>query len=221
MNTELVITEDGSHTIYLPDLKVTYHSTHGSIQESNHVFINAGLGYFATKQNKPIRIFEMGLGTGLNALLTGIWTIENKIAIDYVAIELFPLSKTDLVTLNYVSLLQDKQEYYGQIHNSEWGEGITISPLFNFLKLKISLLNYTPTDKFDLIYFDAFAPLIQPELWTTKVFISLYNLLNNGGVLTTYCSKSDVRRSMMAAGFTVEKIPGPPGKREMVRATKK
>ncbi len=220
MNTELVITEDGSHTIYLPDLQVTYHSTHGSIQESNHVFINAGLDYIASKHYNPIRIFEMGLGTGLNALLTGKWTVENNIAIDYVAIELFPLPKTEIDTLNYVSILQDKQGFFDQIHNAEWGKEISISPFFNFLKLNTSLLNYSPTEKFDLIYFDAFAPLIQPELWTTEVFITLYNLLNNGGVLTTYCSKSDVRRSMMAAGFTVEKIPGPPGKREMARAIK-
>ncbi|MEI6184591.1 MAG: tRNA (5-methylaminomethyl-2-thiouridine)(34)-methyltransferase MnmD [Bacteroidota bacterium] len=221
MNTELVITEDGSHTIYLPDLQVTYHSTHGSIQESNHVFINAGLEYIAANQNKPIRIFEMGLGTGLNALLTGKWTVENNIAVDYVAIELFPLPKLEVDALNYVSILHDVQGFFSQIHNAEWGKEVIISPLFKFLKLNTSLLNYTPTEKFNLIYFDAFAPLIQPELWTTEVFIALYNLLNNGGVLTTYCSKSDVRRSMMAAGFTVEKIPGPPGKREMVRAMKK
>ena len=221
MNTELLLTEDGSHTIFLPDLKVTYHSTHGSVQESNHVFIDAGLKHIANNGKTTIRIFEMGFGTGLNALLTAIWAEKNQVAFEYTSIELFPLSKEELNALNYAEILEDEQHYFQKIHAAEWGVSNTISPFFKLLKQQTSLLDYIPVNTFDLIYFDAFAPKIQPELWTTEVFSKLYNLLNSGGVLTTYCSKSDVRRSMVAAGFTVEKIPGPPHKREMVRAMRK
>jgi len=221
MNRELLLTEDGSHTIFLPDLKVTYHSTHGSVQESNYVFIDAGLKHIANNGKTTIRIFEMGFGTGLNALLTAKWTEKNQITIEYTAVELYPLSKVELNALNYAEILEDEQQYFQKIHAAEWGVSNTISPFFQLSKQLTSLLDYIPENTFDLLYFDAFAPLIQPELWTTEVFIKLYNLLNQGGVLTTYCSKSEVRRSMVAAGFTVEKIPGPPHKREMVRAVKK
>ena len=221
MNRELLLTDDGSHTIFLPDLKVTYHSTHGSIQESKHVFIQAGLEHIALNAKTSIHIFEMGFGTGLNAFLTAKWAEKNRIPIDYTAVELYPLSKEELAALNYAEILEDEHQYFQKIHAAEWGVSNTISPFFQLSKQLTSLLDYIPENTFDLLYFDAFAPLIQPELWTTEVFIKLYNLLNQGGVLTTYCSKSEVRRSMVAAGFTVEKIPGPPHKREMVRAVKK
>ena len=221
MQKEIIITEDGSHTIFLPEQQITYHSTHGSVQESNHVFIQSGLEHIASNAKTPIHLFEMGLGTGLNAFLTAKWAEKNQIAIEYTAVELYPLSKEELAALNYAGMLGDKHQYFNNLHAAEWGVSNTISPLFQLLKLQNSLLDYIPEKSFDLIYFDAFAPLIQPELWTTEVFIKLYNLLNQGGVLTTYCSKSDVRRSMVAAGFIVEKIPGPPHKREMVRAVKK
>ena len=221
MNRELLLTEDGSHTIFLPDLKVTYHSTHGSIQESKHVFIQAGLEHIALNAKTSIHIFEMGFGTGLNAFLTAKWAEKNRIPIYYTAVELYPLSKEELAALNYAEILEDEQQYFQKIHAAEWGVSNTITPFFQLIKQQTSLLDYIPENTFDLLYFDAFAPLIQPELWTTEVFIKLFNILNQGGVLTTYCSKSDVRRSMVAAGFTVEKIPGPPHKREMVRAVKK
>ena len=220
MKKELIITKDGSHTILLPHLNVTYHSNNGAIQESNHVYIQAGLDFVAEIKQTPIRIFEMGFGTGLNALLTCLWVEEHSIPVQYTAIELNPLTTEEGLALNYPSLLDDIHQYSHKIQAAEWEVEHSISSYFQLTKQQISLLDYEPSTKFNLIYFDAFDPNTQPALWTTDVFIKLFNMLGDNGVLVTYSSKSDVRRSMVAAGFTVEKLQGPPGKREMVRAVK-
>ena len=211
-------------------MNVTYHSSHGAIQESMHVFIQAGLRHY--NATKPIRIFEMGFGTGLNTLLTLIETEKNDFPIHYTTIELFPLQAQEARDLNYCSLLQreDLQPFFEQLHVSEWEKDIPIGNYLVLHKLNTNLTDLDPlillkppepfNSLIDLVFYDAFAPSAQPELWTTPVFKKLYDLLIPGGMLLTYCSKGDVRRSMQTAGFLVEKIPGPRGKREMVRATK-
>jgi tRNA U34 5-methylaminomethyl-2-thiouridine-forming methyltransferase MnmC len=223
MQRNLVLTKDGSHTIEVPGMNVTYHSIHGAIQESLHVFIEAGLRYY--QNDHPIRIFEMGFGTGLNALLTLIESGAMRFPIHYTTIELYPLHADEVTTLNYCKLLQrnDLQPLFEKLHLSAWEKDIAISNHFTLFKSHKDLLDFSPSQNFtpyDIVFYDAFAPSAQPELWTTDIFEKLYSMLLPGGLLLTYCSKGIVRRSMQAAGFTVEKIPGPPGKREMVRARK-
>ncbi|WP_343669370.1 tRNA (5-methylaminomethyl-2-thiouridine)(34)-methyltransferase MnmD [Chitinophaga sp.] len=205
MKRELQVTADGSHTIAIPDMNVTYHSTHGAIQESMHVFIHAGL---QAVQAPAIRIFEMGFGTGLNALLTLQYATT---PVYYYAVEQFPLTATEVEGLNYGNAM----------HHYPWNEDVKISDQFTLHKAHTSLMTVTPAQTFHLIYYDAFAPAAQPELWTKAVFEKLFSFLEPGGILVTYCSKGDVRRAMLAAGFAVEKLAGPPGKREMLRAIRK
>ena len=231
MKKSLVITKDGSHTISISEMNVSYHSHHGAIQESRHVFINAGLHYHLSNMQVPeLRIFEMGFGTGLNALLTLIEANDGERKIHYSTIELFPITPVVATTLNYCDQLnrKDLSSAFEQLHQCEWEKDISITPFFTIHKQKISLLDIKSSNLFpdkpsgqNLIYFDAFAPAAQPELWTKEIFEILYSVLLPGGVLVTYCSKGDVRRAMQAAGFAVEKIAGPPGKREIVRAIKK
>lgn len=217
-----IITNDGSHTISIPEMNVTYHSHHGAIQESMHVFINAGLLPLIHAEHQSISILEMGFGTGLNALLTLIEAENHQQNIDFTTIELFPLQPEETISLNYCDQLnrKDFQPVFQQLHQCEWEKDIIITPFFKINKVKDSLLNFKTFKLQNLIYFDAFGPSEQPELWTKEVFEKLYNMLLPGGVLVTYCSKSEVRRAMQAVGLTVEKIPGPRGKREMVRAGK-
>lgn len=221
MERYIQTTSDGSQTVAVPELQVTYHSIHGAIQESRHVFIEAGLKLLL-KQHKIIYIFEMGFGTGLNALLSLQQALQNNQKIFYYAVELFPLQSFEYQTLNYAEQLKNDslQSYFLQMHECEWEKDIIIHPPFTLHKTNQSLLNFSTTQLFTLIYFDAFAPQAQPELWTKQVFEQMFQLLQKKGVLVTYCSKGDVRRAMLAAGFAVEKLKGPPGKREMIRATK-
>lgn len=212
-------TADGSVTIAIPELQVTYHSKHGAIQESMHVFIEAGLKPMLHQQH-TLRIFEMGFGTGLNALLTMIEANRHQQKILYEAVEAYPLESELITKLNYCEQTPEWQPYFEQLHTAPWGQPVAITEHFTIQKHNIPLINYSTNQPFHLIYYDAFAPGAQPELWTVEMFSHLFNLLDDGGILVTYCSKGDVRRAMKAAGFTVEKIPGPPGKREMVRAKK-
>jgi tRNA U34 5-methylaminomethyl-2-thiouridine-forming methyltransferase MnmC len=205
-------------------MNVTYHSTHGAIQESEHVFIQAGLNQALTVHSS-VSILEMGFGTGLNALLTLIEAEAHKKAIHYTAIELYPLEAEQIGTLNYCGQLNrnDLQHNFATLHTSAWQTDIPITEYFTLYKSGTDLLKFEPSQagqQFHLIYFDAFAPTAQPQLWTSAVFEKLFNLLSPGGLLVTYCSKGNVRRAMQAAGFRVEKLAGPPGKREMVRAWK-
>jgi tRNA U34 5-methylaminomethyl-2-thiouridine-forming methyltransferase MnmC len=223
MHREIILTSDGSHTIAIPEMNVTYHSSHGAIQESQHVFIDAGFRH-AAKQ-KPLRILEMGFGTGLNAFLTLIETEKINLPVHYTTIELFPLQQTEMALLNYCEQLNRKDlgAIFQRLHHCNWEEEARITDHFTLQKLNTSLLTLQPAGlaPFNLIYYDAFAPTAQPELWTTEIFEKLYGLLSIEGILVTYCSKGDVRRAMQAAGFSIEKIPGPRGKREMVRAEKR
>jgi tRNA U34 5-methylaminomethyl-2-thiouridine-forming methyltransferase MnmC len=225
---KIIYTADGSHSVSIPGMNVTYHSIHGAIQESKHIFIEAGL-----KSIRPLAaarcfsIFEMGFGTGLNALLTLIEAEKLNRKIYYESVELFPLSVEEAKSLNYCSILQrnDLQKTFEDLHICEWGKKITVPSNFILKKTKTDLLNFQTSETclsgrqaFELIFFDAFAPNAQPELWTEEIFQKLYSILKLDGILVTYCSKGIARRAMQAAGFIVEKIPGPPGKREMIRA---
>jgi tRNA U34 5-methylaminomethyl-2-thiouridine-forming methyltransferase MnmC len=229
MQRKLILTSDGSHTISLPELNVTYHSIHGAIQESKHVFIEAGLKGLIPINTTALNIFEVGFGTGLNALLTIIEAERLQKRINYEAVEQFPLDANETVSLNYCKQLdrEDLQPVFDELHSSEWEKKTNIINGFSFKKSKCSLLNLPVRQAgsethgaFDLIYFDAFAPGVQPELWTKEIFEKMFAMLRPGGVLVTYSSKGEVRRAMQAAGFVVEKLPGPLRKREMVRAVK-
>ncbi len=222
MNRKVVKTADGSDTISVDELGVSYHSKHGAIQESMHVFIEAGLAFYKTQMpdKQSIRVFEMGLGTGLNALLTHQYAHKNSVNISYTAVEQYPATKEEVSVLNYSSLLQDDTNILTNIHTSEWEKVTGVSDTFSFKKVHTSLQEYVPDEQYDIIYYDAFAPNAQPELWTTDIFSKLYSMMSDNAILVTYCSKGDVRRAMLSVGFDVQKIPGPPGKREMLRATK-
>jgi tRNA U34 5-methylaminomethyl-2-thiouridine-forming methyltransferase MnmC len=217
---ELIVTEDGSHTLYNPDLKEHYHSTHGAIQEGMHVFIAAGLREVA-KKKKSIRILEVGFGTGLNCMLTMLEAWRTGLKIEYDALEPYPLSERLLCTLNYAGLLDfhDNPCDFELIHTENEGE-IEVSDTFQLIKYKQGIQAFTPEGTYDLIYMDAFAPQVQPDMWTEKVFKKLFDCLPEGGILVTYCAQGQVKRNMKAAGFTLDRLPGPPGKREMTRAVK-
>jgi len=243
MQRTLKITSDGSHTLYVPELEEHYHSIHGAVQESNHVFIGAGLKEVISRQSlvigqESIKILEVGMGTGLNVLLTllegektGLLSPHppkspqrgNFLAIEYTAIEAFPLEKEIYSALNYSSVIPDEKAgpVLYSIHSSAWNTPIDINHGFTLLKVNEKLENIVLGDnKFNLVYFDAFAPEVQPELWPEAIFKKIYNAMAPNGILVTYCCKGDVKRAMKTAGFTIEKLPGPPGKREMLRAKK-
>ncbi len=220
MDREIILTRDGSHSISIPEMNVTYHSIHGAIQESNHVFIEAGLQHVLKNDPPEIRIFEMGLGTGLNVLLTLLEAEKFNNNIKYTSLELFPINEADIDSLNYCDLIKrpDLKHVFKQIHQIDWNVEARLRPNFVFEKIKGDLKTIDLPDRYDLIYYDAFAPTAQPELWISEVFKKMINASNQQAVMVTYCSKSSVRKAMKDAGWTIEKIPGPHGKREMVRA---
>jgi tRNA U34 5-methylaminomethyl-2-thiouridine-forming methyltransferase MnmC len=211
------VTEDGSHTLYLPEMDEHYHSVHGAIQESNHVFIKAGLDLCPAEAP---RIFEVGFGTGLNAFLSAIEAEKRDISIRYSSIELYPLPAVQATQLNYPQLL-GHNDIFSRLHESQWDQWQKITPWFELKKINADMGKVVFTDDcFDLIFFDAFAPNKQADLWQPTVFAMLYKHLSPGGMLVTYCAKGVVRRMLLQAGFTVERLPGPPGKHEMLRAVK-
>jgi tRNA U34 5-methylaminomethyl-2-thiouridine-forming methyltransferase MnmC len=217
---QIVITSDGSHTLYIPGLGEHYHSIHGAIQESEHVFIQTGLAQLNEK--KTIRILEIGFGTGLNALLTLKQATKNSLSIEYTTIEKYPLQPNEYNLLNYGKELgNDWEKPFIALLESPWELKNEITPHFKLNKRAVDLVAIDFEDCFDLIYFDAFGPEIQPDLWSESVFQTMYRALNIGGILVTYSAKGQVRRNLIVAGFTVERLAGPPGKREMLRATKK
>jgi tRNA U34 5-methylaminomethyl-2-thiouridine-forming methyltransferase MnmC len=215
---ELVITNDGSHTLRVPDLQEHYHSTFGAITESLHVFIEAGLKMFSSKPQ--IVIFEIGFGTGLNALLSCLYALENNIEIFYYAIEINPISIKVADSLNYPGLINDKvstKHLFHALHEAPWDQVVNLAEHIHLHKIHTDFTVFSPDFKCDLIYFDAFGPEKQPEMWTLDIFKNLYHCLNPGGIITTYCVKGDIKRRLKLAGFRIEKLPGPPGKREMLR----
>lgn len=220
MERQIIRTADGSTTIYLPEWDENYHSKHGAIQEAKYVFIQNGLSLFA---GKSIRILEIGFGTGLNAFITHLESPKLEIVVDYVGVEAYPVSEAEVASMNYVNELnvRDQLAVFEEMHSLPWEETHGLTNCFSLTKRKQFFDQITDTDAFDLIYFDAFGYRVQPELWSTAIFQRMFDALKNDGVLVTYAARGEVRRSMIEVGFMVEKLPGPPGKREMMRASKK
>ncbi len=220
MKREIITTSDGSKTIRIIDLDENYHSHHGALQEAKHVFIQYGLDYFNSKKN--LSIFEMGFGTGLNAFLTAIEAIDSEKNIKYTGVEAFPISEEEVGLLGYNQLLGSEfSTIYDKIHKVEWGSLQEITPNFKLHKIENRLeLIELKSNSFELIYYDAFGPRAQDEMWTVELFQKMYNSLKEGGILVTYCAKGQVKRNLKEVGFKIEALPGPPGKREMTRAFK-
>ncbi|HLV69161.1 MAG TPA: tRNA (5-methylaminomethyl-2-thiouridine)(34)-methyltransferase MnmD [Xanthomarina sp.] len=225
MERKIITTADGSKTIQLVGLNEQYHSVHGALQEAEHVFIKHGLHHtidnFSNK-NQPISILEIGFGSGLNALATLVASEKHHVSIAYVGVEAYPVSKEEVLELNYANLFQEEryQDLNSQLHLVPWETFQKITPHFSLLKQQKLFNEITDINTHHLIYFDAFGPRVQPDLWTESVFKIMYNALKPAGILVTYSAKGSVRRAMQAVGFNVEKLPGPPGKREMLRARK-
>ena len=220
MKREIIITSDGSTTIQLPDWNEQYHSKHGAIQEAYHVFLDTG---FFKIDLQEIAVLEIGFGTGLNAFITFLEAKKLQKKVNYVGVEAYPISMEEFQKLNYVSELKalEFQSVFDEMHRISWEKEHSISKDFQLLKRKQFFQDIQDTAAFDLIYFDAFGAQNQPELWTEEIFLKMYKAMKKEGVLVTYSAKGSVRRAMQAVGFMVERLPGPPGKREMLRATKR
>lgn len=219
MKREIIRTNDGSTTIHIKEWDECYHSKFGAIQEAQHVFIKNGLSLF---ENKTISILEIGFGTGLNAFITFLESKKLTQTIDYVGVEAYPVSAEEVLSMNYVPELNAEKEsfLFAKMHECNWEEQIILREDFLFTKRKQFFTDIEDIEKFDLIYFDAFGYNVQPELWSTTIFQKMYNALKPKGILVTYAARGVVKRSMKEVGFTVEKLEGPPGKREMFRARK-
>lgn len=222
---ELQATEDGSLTLYTPRFGEHYHSTHGAVQESRHIYTGLALeGRLATwhqDKERPLRLFEVGLGTGLNALLTALIADKEQIPIHYTSIEKYPLAEEVFHHLSYEDIVGEGSDVLlCRLHESPWGEDVSITPFFTLHKVLGDLTDYTFPQALDVVYYDAFSPEAQPELWEERLFLSLYDAMNCQATLATYCAKGVVRRALQQAGFSVERLPGPPGKREVLRAVK-
>ena len=218
MDRNLVISADGSHTIYNPSIDEHYHSSFGAITESTHIFIENGLNQI---HSESIKILEIGFGTGLNALLAMNYGIIKNRIIYYETVELFPLEMSIINQLNYVKTINAELcRQFEKMHSSSWNTLQQLSNAFLFKKVNADIINFEPSGNFDVVFYDAFSPEKQPELWSKEIFEKIYNAMNLGGVLTTYCAKGIVKRALKEVGFKVEVIPGPPGKRHIVRARK-
>lgn len=237
MRQNFITTDDGSHTLFMPELNEHYHSTNGALQESKHVFIEAGLKIaFESKSitnhdNHSINILEIGFGTGLNAYLTLLESEKYQKNLFYHAIELYPLPKEVYQKLNYPALLQQQysiemekaSDLFMQLHSSPWEKSASITTKFNLLKQRFDFSKpsqFNPNRSYDLIYFDAFAPDKQPTMWEEEIFRKIYTLCSRDAIFVTYCAKGAVRRMLQNVGFQMERLPGPPGKREILRGRK-
>lgn len=218
MSNKLVETKDGSDTLFNAKYNQHYHSTHGALQESMHVFIEAGLK--AHIHQDRINILEMGFGTGLNALLS--YYYKERREIYYTGLEAEPVEANEYTKLNYASLIDksDAEDIFLNLHQLKWNKFHRIEEGFYFQKVLTKIQDFVPEGYYDVIYFDAFAPDAQPELWTDEIFGKIYKWSSPNAILVTYSAKGDVRRALQRSGFQVEKLPGPPGKREMLRAQK-
>lgn len=214
-----MMTADGSTTIHITEWDEQYHSKHGAIQEAKHVFIKNGLSLYT---NQKLSILEIGFGTGLNCFITFLEALKMNLAIDYVGVEAYPLAAEEVEKMNYVDQLEANEfaGIFNKMHQQDWEIKGEISPDFFLTKRKQFFNEISDENKFDLIYFDAFGARVQPELWTEEIFEKMHKALKPEGVLVTYSAKGSVRRAMLAVGFLVEKLPGPPGKREMLRGKK-
>ena len=220
MKKVLMITEDGSQTIYLPEMDEHYHSIHGAIQESLHIYIEQGL---LQTTKKEISILEIGFGTGLNAYLTYCFAKKENISVHYSSLEKYPLEYDEFSQLNYPNkIFPEHSLIFNQMHQADWNKMVQISNSFILEKIHTDLLtfHFNENSQFDLVYYDAFAPGKQPEMWTDDILQKVAAAVNIGGILVTYCAKGSVRRTLRDAGLTMERIPGPKGKKEMLRGKK-
>ncbi|MDR3273189.1 MAG: tRNA (5-methylaminomethyl-2-thiouridine)(34)-methyltransferase MnmD [Flavobacteriaceae bacterium] len=221
LKREIITTLEGTKTLYIPDWDESYHSHHGVLQESLHVFIDNGLNLIDLPE---ISILEMGFGTGLNALLTLQKSIEKKLKINYFTLEKYPVTLEEVKKLNYGSILDwsEAEKYFHLIHETAWGHEMKINEFFHLTKFKNDFfdLKNLPIQNIDLVYYDVFGAKAQPELWEVEIFKQIYLKMNVNALLTTYSSKGSARRAMQEAGFEVEKKQGAKGKREMVNALK-
>jgi len=218
MERSLRLTEDGSHTLYVDKMDEPYHSIHGAMQESMHVFIKQGL---QTVPESQLRILEIGFGTGLNALLTLKFARQSGQDIHYHAVEKYPLTREEYTQLNYGDLLESlPRGSLNHIHEAPWGKTVALSDKITLFKEQADFRSMHPFGTFDLVYFDAFSPDKQPELWSESVFSTIATCTHKGSVLVTYSSKGVVRRTLISCGFRIQKVAGPPGKREMIRAVR-
>lgn len=219
MKREVIKTQDGSTTIHLEEWNESYHSKHGAIQEAKHVFIKNGLALFSEQK---VAILEIGFGTGLNAFISFLEAQKMNQSLDYVGVEAYPVAAKEILEMNYVAELEaeEQQQVFEKMHESNWNEKIKLSDNFTIVKRQQFFQDIDDVAQFDLIYFDAFGYRVQPELWSTLIFKKMYDALRENGVLVTYAARGVVKRSMIEVGFRVEKLEGPPGKREMFRAFK-
>jgi tRNA U34 5-methylaminomethyl-2-thiouridine-forming methyltransferase MnmC len=219
LKREIITTGDGSKTIQIMDWQEQYHSKHGAIQEAYHVFIKSGLDLF---KDQKIQILEIGFGTGLNAFITLIEFEKRNLQIKYTGVEAYPVSNEELEQLNYLEELKSlsRKDDFDLMHSAPWGQEIEIAKNFSLNKQQKFFKEIDALNTYDLIYFDAFGARVQPELWTVEIFQIMFNAMRIGGYLVTYAAKGSVRRAMLEVGFLVERLPGPPGKREMLRARK-
>ncbi len=216
------LTEDGSPTLYNEHVGEHYHSTHGAVQESRHIFIKDGFDHRLTRCEVPqvLHLFEIGFGTGLNALLTLVEAKRRGQEVLYVSVEKYPVEAATYRQLHFDVNAAEAYSLLQAMHEAPWGEATRIAEGFTLLKIRGDLLDIVFPEKLDVIYFDAFSPKAQPQLWSEEVFARLFACAKTHAVLTTYCAKGEVRRRMQRVGFRVERLPGPPGKREILRATK-
>jgi tRNA U34 5-methylaminomethyl-2-thiouridine-forming methyltransferase MnmC len=223
MKVEVKQTNDGSNTLFVPELNEHYHSVHGALQEALHVFIKHGLEAALAKNTGPLHVLEIGFGTGLNAILTLQIFLTKKHTIFYHSLEKYPLAEPLVRSLHFEKFILNPEllDYFYQLHAADWNKEAEIVPGFSLKKMQADLKTHAfPDNTYDLIYFDAFAPEKQPALWSDEVFRKMASTLKPGGMLVSYCAKGSFKRSLKAAGLQVEALPGPPGKREMTRAIK-
>ena len=215
---QIIITGDGSHTIYVPEINEHYHSVHGAVQESNHIFIKNG---FEVCKADPLNIFEVGFGTGLNTLLTALKCKSGNIEVNYTSIEKYPLDEKIIKSLNHYKFCgENAKEIFQLIHSAPWNKNVSICKNFNLLKIESDFTEFQLKGNYDLVYFDAFGPDKQPEMWTREIFERITSVTRKKGILVTYSAKGEVKRTLIACGFEVTLLPGPPGKRQMISAVK-
>lgn len=220
MEKVFIITGDGSQTLYLPELDEHYHSIHGAVGESLHIYIEQGLLFSA---KKTLSILEIGFGTGLNAYLSYCYAQKENLNIDYYSLEKYPLNEQEYGSLNYPEIIfTEYAPTFNRLHNTEWNKRVQISANFHLTKIHDDLLTYQFAEfpKFDLVYYDAFAPGKQPQMWTEDILHKVAALVKKEGIFITYCAKGTVRRTLAEAGFIMERIPGPKGKKEILRGKK-
>lgn len=224
MERKIIKTGDGSVTIHISEWDEQYHSKHGAIQEAQHVFIKMGLEYWVgLNKGKEIAILEIGFGTGLNAFITFLEAKKLQLKVNYTGVEAYPISEDEIKELNYTEMLSAENEIgsFREMHSIPWNKPATISETFQLEKQQKRFEEIEDINQYDLVFFDAFGARVQPELWTEEIFDKMFAAMKINAVLVTYAAKGSVRRAMQTAGFVVERLPGPPGKREMLRALKK